>query len=420
MGRAVSRKREPQRFLGAGLADRAGDRDHLRLRARTRRGGERAQAGEYVGHHQQRRIVRQRRLPAGGDDGERCPRAKRRGDEFMAVAAVGDGEERFAGTRWCGCRWKSPRYRTAAHRGVRRPSPPPCRRRSTAQRAVMRQLPERRGDRLVIAERHHPVADDLAGFMALAGDQQNVARAQRGDRRTDRLAPVADLDGARRRGQDGGADGRGDFAARIVVGDDDAIGLRGSDRAHQRPLAAVAVAAGTEYHHELAAHRGPQRLERLGERVGLMRIVDEDRRAVARSGQFEPALCAFEIFERREYRSGIVAGRDGEPGGDQRVLDLKLADQRQPHLKLPAGMRQKQRLRKALGRGFDQTNSAAVAPDADHRKPPRVCRLHNSFGVLMIDIDDGCRRPARAALRTASAWPRNTPRSRDDSRDDRA
>jgi hypothetical protein len=36
-------------------------------------------------------------------------------------------------------------------------------------------LLKRRGDRFVIAERHHPVADDLAGFMALAGDQQDIA-----------------------------------------------------------------------------------------------------------------------------------------------------------------------------------------------------------------------------------------------------
>ena len=47
---------------------------------------------------------------------------------------------------------------------------------------------KRRGDRLVIAERQHPVADDLAGFVALAGDQQHVAGLQLGDRAADRLA----------------------------------------------------------------------------------------------------------------------------------------------------------------------------------------------------------------------------------------
>src|SRR2546430_4800985 len=51
-------------------------------------------------------------------------------------------------------------------------------------------LLERGGDRLVIAERKCLFADDLAGFMAFAGDQQYVARRELVDRGTDRLAPV--------------------------------------------------------------------------------------------------------------------------------------------------------------------------------------------------------------------------------------
>jgi len=46
----------------------------------------------------------------------------------------------------------------------------------------------------MIAERHNPVADDLAGFMALAGNQQHIAGAEVADRGTDRLVAVADLD----------------------------------------------------------------------------------------------------------------------------------------------------------------------------------------------------------------------------------
>jgi hypothetical protein len=45
----------------------------------------------------------------------------------------------------------------------------------------------------MIAKRHYPVADDLAGFMALAGDQQHVAAAQAGDGRSDCFAAVADF-----------------------------------------------------------------------------------------------------------------------------------------------------------------------------------------------------------------------------------
>ena len=92
-------------------------------------------------------------------------------------------------------------------------------------------------DLLVIAERQHLAADDLAGLVALAGDQQHVAGLKRRDGAADRLAAVADLADvrARRRAvEDGGADRRRIFAARIVVGDDDAVGALRRDRAHQR------------------------------------------------------------------------------------------------------------------------------------------------------------------------------------------
>ncbi len=97
MGLAVFGEREPQRFLGAGFADRAGDADHLRRRARPRRGGERAQRLEHVGHDQKRRVRRQLRAPVRRDHRESGLGRERRAHELMAVAAVaGEGEERFA------------------------------------------------------------------------------------------------------------------------------------------------------------------------------------------------------------------------------------------------------------------------------------------------------------------------------------
>ena len=50
------------------------------------------------------------------------------------------------------------------------------------------------GDRLVVAERQHLLADDLAGFVALAGDQQHVAGTQVVDRGGNRLTAVTDLE----------------------------------------------------------------------------------------------------------------------------------------------------------------------------------------------------------------------------------
>ena len=117
-------------------------------------------------------------------------------------------------------------------------------------------------------------------------------------------------------------------------------------------LPAIAVAAAAEHHDQPAGRIGPQRLERLGERVGLVGVVDEDRRAVAsrrrvRAGPWRP--CSASSAANTAAR--LAAGRDRKPGGDQRVLDLEGADQRQPHGVVGAGMRELQHLREAVDRG---------------------------------------------------------------------
>ena len=88
-------------------------------------------------------------------------------------------------------------------------------------------LPLRNGrpDLVVVRERQGPVADDLARFMALAGHDQNIARAKLADGGADRLGAVADLARAGRACQDLGADRGGILGARIVVRDDHHVGL---------------------------------------------------------------------------------------------------------------------------------------------------------------------------------------------------
>src|SRR5690242_691410 len=56
-------------------------------------------------------------------------------------------------------------------------------------RPSRRRLP-RHGD---VVEGQHHVADDLALFMALAGEQHNIVRARHVDRGGDRMAAAADL-----------------------------------------------------------------------------------------------------------------------------------------------------------------------------------------------------------------------------------
>ena len=71
-------------------------------------------------------------------------------------------------------------------------------------------------------------------------------------------------------------------------------------RPHFGTLAPVAVAAAAEHHNEPVSDVGPQRIERLVESVGSVRIVDKDRRAMSRhAGQIEPPASATQIREHR-------------------------------------------------------------------------------------------------------------------------
>ena len=154
-------------------------------------------AGQHIGHDQKRRVRRHCGAAIGGDDGERGFGRERRGDEFMPVAAIAVMAKNASPRRDGAAVDRNPGYglrQRAMPFGTHRRRHLP--RRSTAGGRSCGKLLERRGDRLMIAERHNSVADDLAGFMALAGDQQDVAGTQLGDRRADRLAAVADLDGA--------------------------------------------------------------------------------------------------------------------------------------------------------------------------------------------------------------------------------
>ena len=94
---AVGGKREQQGFLGAGLADRAGDGDDFGARARARGAREIAQSFEHVGDDQQRRIGGKARAVVARDDGEPGAGFERGLDEVVAVAVVAlDREEGVA------------------------------------------------------------------------------------------------------------------------------------------------------------------------------------------------------------------------------------------------------------------------------------------------------------------------------------
>src|SRR6185312_2834325 len=100
----------------------------------------------------------------------------------------------------------------------------------------------------LVVERHATVGQLHVGVRALAGDDDNVARASALDRPLDRLAPVDDhLEPVGRTGGDLGGDGGGILGSRVVGGDDGEVRAVGGGASHQRALLAVAVAARAEH-----------------------------------------------------------------------------------------------------------------------------------------------------------------------------
>src|SRR6185437_5060467 len=128
---------------------------------------------------------------------------------------------------------------------------------------------------LAVVERERVVGELLALFVALAGDHDHVAFAGFADSAGDRLAPVRLDLGTVSALEDLGDDRFGLLAARIVGGDDRDVGELGRDPAHQRALAAVAVAAAAEDADHAALRQVARRAEDVLERIGRVGVVDE-------------------------------------------------------------------------------------------------------------------------------------------------
>src|SRR5262245_56117636 len=118
-----------------------------------------------------------------------------------------------------------------------------------------RPLAEDGARHVTVVEGQHVGADDLVGLVPLARDDHGVAGAGPGERVRDGRATVG-LGGPARvaarhgphPGQDLVDDGAGRLRARVVRGDPHPIGQPRRDPAHDRALAAVAVAAAAEDH----------------------------------------------------------------------------------------------------------------------------------------------------------------------------
>ena len=130
---------------------------------------------------------------------------------------------------------------------------------------------------------------DLIVFMALAGDDKDISRPQCGKRELQRFTTRAGVRCERCAGgtrENLSADGVRVFGAWIVIRHPNAIAEFFGNAAHDGSLARIAVASASEQHVELSfrADVRAHTAENVVQRIGSMRVVHVDCRAIGKNG----------------------------------------------------------------------------------------------------------------------------------------
>src|SRR3954469_19618685 len=233
-----------------------------------------------------------------------------------------------------------------------------------------------------VVEGHGPdVLELLIALVALAGDDDHVARLGQRDRALDGLVAVDDALGLRRPLSDLGHDRLGILVARVVRRDDRDVGVLGGRAPHQGPLATVAIAAGAEDDDQPAARQPAGRAQDRLQGVGLVGVVDEDREGLALVDRLEAAGDA--LGRRQAARDGRFV--DAQLARDhhraQRVEHVEAARQRRAQCQ-PVD-REGRPARIALDRGRADLRVPRVEADADGLR--EVAGQARAVGVVDVD-----------------------------------
>src|SRR5215831_3175026 len=243
-------------------------------------------------------------------------------------------------------------------------------------------------NRVVVRIGNDGALDDLSRLVSLAGNQQHIPLLQIGDRLRHSGRTPGNLDSAGRRSQYLPADVGGLLAPRIVVGDDGKVRSIHRNRAHLGALALVAITSATEYDREAIAHVRPECVERFGQRVRRMRIVDEDGCAGAGgAGEIEASSCAAQVCKQWKYLPGVRMRRQAEPGGNEGVGRLKGADQRKPQSLGATGMKHDKPLAETVLLSGEKLQGFSRTPDGNDRKAPPTGNLHHLRRARTVDVD---------------------------------
>jgi len=162
--------------------------------------------------------------------------------------------------------------------------------------------------------------------VALAGNQDDIARTGGTDGRADRLGPVLDFLGRRPLGQTRGHLAENDgrlLAPRVVGSEDDAIGQLGRRGRHLGTLPLVAVAAGADHDPKRSTGDRFQRAEGRLDGIGGMGVVDQHGEFAGSGNGFHPAGHRGRAAQGGRHFFRRNSGGDGGSRSTQRVGNVE-------------------------------------------------------------------------------------------------
>ncbi len=229
-----------------------------------------------------------------------------------------------------------------------------------------------RPNRVMIAEGNDLGSNRLAFFMALASNQQNIARIQNIDARTNSFRPVANFLRTRTRGQNFRANDLGILAARIVVGDNNPVCMLCRNGPHLWPLALVAVTTTAKNHNQLSIRIRTKRDNGILKRIRRVRIVHKYRRTgLTLAHEIKPALCPLQGLQRMHHQHFFAARGEHKASRNQRIRSLEFTDQRQIDGMGFMRALQFQMLAEAISLRTQQLEFSAKFPNGKNFQAPR-------------------------------------------------